>query len=149
MLDSVLAAELDGAQLAMGCTAEEILLAALGRTVARTIGDGMLVVDIDTAGGAPRRVALPCVAQRDLSGAELLAAARSAVPGGADTRAAVRVGYGETVSSVPYVLTLQVRNDAAGALRVDWSFDVRSFDHYTVEELAEQFPLALIEVTSG
>ena len=37
---------------------------------------------------------------------------------------------------------------ADGLVQLDWWYDTRSFDAYTVEELAEQFPLALIEMTS-
>ena len=37
---------------------------------------------------------------------------------------------------------------ADGLVQLDWWYDTRSFDSYTVEELAEQFPLALIELTS-
>ncbi len=33
-------------------------------------------------------------------------------------------------------------------VQLDWWYDTRSFDPYTVEELAEQLPLALIELTS-
>ncbi|MHC9292790.1 polyketide synthase [Mycobacterium sp. LTG2003] len=150
-LDAVLAAELHGAQEVMGCSAHEIVLAAFGRTVARVIGDGMLVVDVDTHDGASRRVAVPCVSQRGLSGSELLATARSAAEGAAHVTAAVRIGHGEGAFAEPgrYLLEMDVHSGPAGTLTVDWSFDVRSFDAYTVEELAEQFPLALIEVTSG
>ena len=35
-----------------------------------------------------------------------------------------------------------------GLVQLDWWYDTRSFEPYTVEELAEQFPLALIELTS-
>lgn len=136
----------------MGCAAEDILLAALARTVARVIGDGILVVDVGTHDGASRRVAVPCVSQRGLSGSELLATARSATAGAVSIgAAAVRIGYGEGVfaESGEYLLELHVHPGPVDGLTVDWSFDVRSFDAYTVEELAEQFPSALIEVTSG
>jgi hypothetical protein len=33
-------------------------------------------------------------------------------------------------------------------LVLDWWFDTRSFEPYTVEELAEQLPYALINLTS-
>ena len=33
-------------------------------------------------------------------------------------------------------------------MHLDWWYDIRSFDRSTVEELAGQFPLALIELTS-
>ena len=35
-----------------------------------------------------------------------------------------------------------------GLLQFDWWYDASRFERYTVEELAEQFPLALIEMTS-
>ncbi|MGV9803664.1 polyketide synthase [Mycobacterium sp. NPDC003449] len=146
-----LVGELDGAREALGCSTAEILTAALSRTVARSIGDGTLIVDLDIE-GTPR-VAVPCITRRDLSGAELLAATRSGVTGSAGgryPRADVRLGFGErAAASDTHVLAVQVRRDGDRALRVDWRFDTRSFDRYTVEELAEQFPLALIEVTSG
>ena len=37
---------------------------------------------------------------------------------------------------------------ADGLVQLDWWYDTRSFDAYTVEELTEQLPLALIELTS-
>ena len=37
---------------------------------------------------------------------------------------------------------------ADGLVQLDWWYDTRSFDSYTVEELTEQLPLALIELTS-
>ena len=33
-------------------------------------------------------------------------------------------------------------------MQLDWWYDTRSFDAYTVEEFTEQLPLALIELTS-
>ena len=41
-LNSVLTAELDGAQWYLGVAGEEILLAALGLAIARTIGEGVV-----------------------------------------------------------------------------------------------------------
>src|SRR4029077_223430 len=41
-----LTAEVDGATEWLGLAADEILLAALGRTIARTIGDGVVPVDV-------------------------------------------------------------------------------------------------------
>ena len=37
---------------------------------------------------------------------------------------------------------------ADGLVQLDWWYDTRSFDAYTIEELTEQLPLALIELTS-
>jgi hypothetical protein len=157
-LGDILAAELDGATDALGCTTEEIVLAALGRAVARTMGEGLLAVDLDSDGrpDARRRVVIPCVSRRDLSGAELLAAARSTVStAGVRPRAdlALQINTGATASVGEYGLSVRVDHlvaDAADSrLRIDWTYDTRSFDRYTVEELSDQFPLALIEVTSG
>src|SRR5690242_19222635 len=39
-------AEVDGATEWLGVAADEILLAALGRTIARTIGDGVVAIDV-------------------------------------------------------------------------------------------------------
>ena len=41
-LDSTLTGELDGAQWYLGLAGEEILLAALGLAIARTIGEGVV-----------------------------------------------------------------------------------------------------------
>lgn len=151
--DEVLSGELHGAAIAMDCTAEELLLAALGRTVARTIGEGILVVDV--ASGPERagfrRIGVPCLAHRGLSGAELLAAARPSVDGGDHPAADVSLAYGGAprAGQTEHPLAVHVDGDAATTTRVVWQFDSRRFDHCTVQELAEQFPLALIEVTSG
>src|ERR1700754_579423 len=45
-LDSTLTEELDGAQWYLGVAAQEILLASLGLAIARTIGEGVVAVDI-------------------------------------------------------------------------------------------------------
>lgn len=151
-LDEELGAELAGARAAMGSSAEEILLAALGRTVARTIGDGVL--DVDVAGEVVRRVSVACSSHRSLSGYDLL----TMVTGTSDQshdRACADVHFGYEAdgqgSTAPagYLLSLHVHRDSATGLQLDWTYDTRSFDSATVAELAEQFPFALIEVTSG
>ncbi|OBB13926.1 hypothetical protein A5761_18235 [Mycolicibacterium setense] len=150
-LDAVLSAELHGAQIAMGCTAEELLLAALGRTVARAIGEGTVIVDVvsgpERAGF--RRVGVPCVAHRGLSGAELLAAARPVDADRPSADLSFAYGAGPRAGRSEHPLALHVHADTENTVRLDWWFDSRSFDRCTVQELAEQFPLALIEVTSG
>ena len=152
-LDDVLSVELHEAQIAMGCTAEDLLLAALGRTVARTIGDGVLTVDIvsgpERAGY--RRVGVPCVSHRGLSGPELLAAARPGAYIGGHRSVDMRFAYGEgpRTGHSEHPLALHVQRDTETTMRLLWRFDSRRFDRCTVDELAEQFPLALIEVTSG
>jgi hypothetical protein len=59
--------------------------------------------------------------------------------------------YGEGVGlgDSGHPLAVHIRRDTDATLLLHWRFDTRSFDHCTVQELAEQFPLALIEVTSG
>lgn len=152
-LDDVLSAELHGARTAMGCTAEELLLAALGRTVARAIGDGLLTVDVvsgpERAGY--RRVGVPCVSQRGLSGPELLAAARPGVDTAEHAGVDMSFAYGEgpRAGQFEHPLALHVQCDTETTMRLLWRFDSRRFDQCTVHELADQFPLALIEVTSG
>ena len=37
---------------------------------------------------------------------------------------------------------------AGGVVVLDWWYDTRSFEPYTIEELAEQLPFTLIELTS-
>ena len=37
---------------------------------------------------------------------------------------------------------------ADGHVHMDWWYDTRRLDRYTVEEMTEQFPLALIDLTS-
>ncbi|MEV0670180.1 hypothetical protein [Mycobacterium sp. NPDC050441] len=152
-LDDVLSAELHEARIALGCTAEELLLAALGRTVARTIGDGVLIIDVvsgpERAGY--RRVGVSCVSHRGLSGSELLDAARPGAGSGAHPSADMGFAYGEgpRAGQCEHPLALHIHHDSATTMRLDWRFDSRGFDHCTVQELTEQFPLALIEVTSG
>lgn len=152
-LDTVLSAELHGAAIAMDCSAEELLLAALGRTVARTIGEGTLVVDVvsgpERAGF--RRVAVPCLGTRGLSGVELLAAAQRGVDGANHRSADVSLAYGGGSRSGQsgHALAVQLDDGTEDTMTLQWRFDSRSFDDATVQELAEQFPLALIEVTSG
>ncbi|MED5815546.1 polyketide synthase [Mycolicibacterium sp. 050232] len=151
--DDVLSAELHGAAIAMDCTAEELLLAALGRTVARTIGEGTLAVDVasgpERAGS--RRVAVACLGHRGLSGAELLAAARPRIDRDDHPSADVSLAYGvgTCAGQSEHPLVVRIDGDAESTTSVLWRFDSRRFDQCTVQELAEQFPLALIEVTSG
>ena len=85
-----LTAELDGATAWLGVPSDEILLAALARTIARTLGEGVVPVDI----ASERRclldgVALVCAAPQQASATEVLggvhhavaAASESAAPG--------------------------------------------------------------------
>jgi hypothetical protein len=53
----------------------------------------------------------------------------------------------ETPPGLGYALELRAYH-TDGELHLDWWYDTTRFDRYTVEELAEQFPLALFEMTS-
>ena len=47
-----------------------------------------------------------------------------------------------------HALELRVVSRSTDLVQLDWWYDTRGFDPHTVEELAEQLPLALIELTS-
>ncbi|OBK70375.1 hypothetical protein [Mycobacterium sp. 1274761.0] len=150
-LDGTLTAELDGAQWYLGLPGEEILLAALGLAIARTIGEGVVPVDVTGHSGP---VALWCTSAGLATATEsLLDVHRSLAEGpSAPTLAA------QPASEIFFALDgaepalrhrLELRTYRAdGLVQVDWWYDIRSFDAYTVTELAEQLPLALIELTS-
>jgi hypothetical protein len=162
-LTSMLTSELDGAAHYLGLAADEILLAALGRTIARTIGDGVVAVDV-TGHGALQPVSLACATVQQASATEMLgavhrtlASAVTAEPAAHDP-SEVFFNYLGTVPEPPsrdalvqlgpgHALELRLYR-TAGLEHLDWWYDTDRFDHYTVEELAEQYPLALIELTS-
>ena len=156
-------AEVDGATEWLGVAADEILLAALGRTIARTIGDGVVAVDVT---GARRwllhAIPLRCSTAQQASATEMLGTVHrmlSAVPPHATSLPSevflncvgtLPAGTTPTYVTPPglgYALELRVyRGD--GLLHLDWWYDAARFDRYTIEELMEQFPLALFEMTS-
>jgi hypothetical protein len=153
-LSDILTAELDGAQGSLRVPTVEILLAALGPAISRTIGDGMLAVDV---AGRGRSIPLTCIPLRETDATELLAMVHhtlATVPA-ASRRAARKPSDvllscgapGRPAKGATYALELWVYR-ADGVLQLDWWYDSRRMDEYTVEELSEQFPLALIEVTS-
>jgi hypothetical protein len=156
-------AEIDGATVWLGLAADEILLAALGRTIARTIGEGVVAVDIT----GERRwmlhaIPLICATTQQASPMEMLGNVHrtlDAVPAhAASLPSEVFLNYigtlpdgatpmYETPPGLGYALELRVyRTD--GQLHLDWWYDTSRFDRYTVEELTEQFPFALFEMTS-
>jgi len=156
-------AEVDGATEWLGVAADEILLAALGRTIARTVGDGVVAVDVT----GERRwllhaIPLLCATFQQASATEMLGTVHrmlSAVSAHATSLPSeVLVNYigtlpagstpmYETPPGLGYALELRVyRGD--GLLHLDWWYDATRFDRYTIEELMEQFPLALFEMTS-
>jgi hypothetical protein len=155
--------EIDGATDWLGVAADEILLAALGRTIARTFGEGVVAVDVT----GERRwllqaIPLLCRSSQQASPTEMLRDVHgrlSAVPGPAAPLSAevflnyigvlpegTSPGY-ETPPGLGYVLELRVYRED-GLLRLDWWYDTTRLDRYTIEELTEQFPLALFEMTS-
>ncbi len=150
---TTLTGELDGAQRSLGVAAEEILLAALGRAIARTIGEGVVAVDVAGRQCGPSRCA--CTSAGFATATEMLGAVhrdagRTTACAEAHSEAAVRHLLLVPRRRSPgrrHALELRVYR-ADDVVRLDWWYDTRSFDRYTVEELAEQFPLALIELTS-
>jgi hypothetical protein len=164
-LTRMLTLELDGAQQSLGLDIDEILLAALGRTIARVIGDGIVTVDVAADG---RSVALACTTVQQASATETLSDVHRTVT--ATRRHQLGTGLlqylhapsevcfnyvaavpqsppGETPPGPAHALELRVYR-TAGVLYLDWWYDIRRFHRSTVDELAEQFPLALIELTS-
>lgn len=163
-LSAVLTQELEGASTALGLTCEEILVAALGRAVQRTIGEGFVAVDVARFDDSSYPVALACVGPDRVPATDMLAnvhhslAALSAqrmvrpVDGdrSTDPMAGVLFAYGVPMAQPAlfgHFLEVHAYLDGA-ALQLDWWYDARSFEPYTVQELAEQFPYAMIELTS-
>ncbi len=159
-LDDVLAAELAGTQADLPAAGEEILLAALGGAVARTVGDGLLDMDVDIdAGGQPTvgHAALRCQASPGQYGRRLLTAGREALSGvqpapartyRSDVRFSYRTAVPGPAPDTGHLLALHACH-RPGVVDLDWWYDARSFDRGTVEEIAAQFPLALIAICAG
>lgn len=163
-LSEVLTQELDGACLALGLTPDEVLLAALGRTIHRTIGSGTAGVDVPGYGTKVYPVALTCEGPDTVSASELLASVHHTV--GALSIHKVVYGvpsdhqmqpesdilfvYGEAASDLAgagHLLELRAHR-SGDVIVLDWRYDMRSFEDYTVQELSEQFSHGLIELTS-
>jgi hypothetical protein len=156
-------AEIDGATEWLGLAADEILLAALGRTIARTIGEGVVAVDVT----GERRwllhaIPLVCATAQQVGPTETLGTVHrtlNAAPAHARSLSSeILLNYigtipdgttpmYETPPGLGYALELRVYR-IGGQLHLDWWYDTSRFDHYTVEELTEQFPFALFEMTS-
>jgi hypothetical protein len=161
-LSDVVTQELDGASAALGVTVEDVLLAALGRTIERTIGEGVLAVDVTGYGGALQPVMLSCAGPQRIDASQMLAGVHHTLAS-LSTRLGVQGvpedPNGQPVSDVLFVYgtagpvglgqLLEVHAYRNGDVVVlDWWYDTRSFDPYTIEELSEQFPYGLIELTS-
>lgn len=148
--------ELDGALHVAAVGLEELLLAALGRAIARTISVGVVTVGGLTA-VSPIRLA--CVLESSLDADGLLAEVRNALaappqatPGPADVMFSFlgmapepALGPLHLVDG-PALSVLAYR--CGGVLQMDWWYDARRLDACTVEELADQFRLGLIGLTS-
>ncbi len=149
-LTPILTAELDGAAENLRVPVEAILLAALGRMFARTIGDGVVVVDLP---GQDRSVPLACSPPDKTSATQMLAETRQTLTDAPVEPQTVRrvseVGfsYGRALPASEHALELLAYR-GGGVLQLDWRYDPERFNPYTVEEFSEQFPLALIELTS-
>lgn len=148
-LDSTLTGELEGAEWYLGVAAEEIILAALGLAIARTIGEGVVLVDV---AGHSRPIPLSCTSAGLATATEVLGAVRRSLSAGAaapktQPEAEIAFSYEATALARNHALELRAYR-VDGLVQLDWRYDTRSFDAYTVEELAEQLPLALIELTS-
>ena len=78
-LDSTLTGELDGAQWYLGLAGEEILLAALGLAIARTIGEGVVPVDVAGHSGS---VPLSCTSAGLATATEALGAVHRSLSAG-------------------------------------------------------------------
>ncbi|WP_422747448.1 hypothetical protein ACN27E_06200 [Mycobacterium sp. WMMD1722] len=156
-LDPVLTLELDGAAFALGLTGDELLLAAFGRAVARVIGEGVVAVDV-LRGSAPAGIDLCCAGERQMDATELVRLVRQALLSstgfGADVSAEALFNYSGTTPACAdegplagYALEVRAYRDQ-NLMWLDWWFDSARFDAATVRELSEQFPFALIELTS-
>jgi hypothetical protein len=150
-LDSTLTGELDGAQWYLGLSGEEILLAALGLAIARTIGEGVVLVDVAGHSGS---VPLSCTCAGLATATETLGAVHRSLSAGpsapkiaATPPSEIFYSYLGAEPGLRHALELRAYR-ADDLVQLDWWYDTRSFDAYTVEELAEQLPLALIELTS-
>lgn len=163
-LTETLSEELQGAGRHLDVPAEEILLAALARTVHRVLGRGVVAVDLvrqPTVDTTVHAVGLSCVAPSEIDATGMLTEVRTAIAGatarrGAHPEAEVAFSYADSMPSlmacevIPGLgHALKLRAYRSGdVLNLDWWYDTRRFEEYTVVELTEQFPLALIEITS-
>lgn len=158
-----LTAEFDGATEWLDLPADEMLLAALTRTIARTLCEGVVPIDVASERGALLdAVPMICATARQANPTEVLTHVHRALADASEHVAAepsaVYLNYigeapeetvpvRETQPGLGHALEVRVYR-SAGDVHVDWWYDTSRFERYTVEELAEQFPLSLIEMTS-
>lgn len=160
-----LTAELDGASEWLGAPTDELLLAALARTIATTLGEGIVPIDVASERGSLLdAVPIMCVTAAQADATAILrgvhGALASATERSADEMSEVYLNYLGQVpdSSIPvpvqetppglgHALEMRVYR-TQGLVHIDWWYDASHFEPYTVEELAEQFPRALYEMTT-
>ena len=151
---SELTAELDSAAEWLGVSIEEILLAALGRTFGRTRGDGSVGVNVVDSQQTSRPVSLLCAAALPMGPTEMLQGAHNSLAATSGRPAVapeivLDVSGAAAPGPAACPLELRVSRDVEhAALRLEWWYDTAHLDPYSVEEMVEQFPLALIEITS-
>jgi hypothetical protein len=163
-LSALLTQELDGAAEMLALTSDEILVAALGRAIERTIGRGTVAIDVPGYGTGLHPMVLMCAAAEQVDADVMLSGVHRTLEALSDRRVVhgvpedpraqevseVLFANGATAvarAHLGHVLGLRAYRDG-DVIALDWWFDTRSFEPYTVQELAEQFPLALIELTS-
>lgn len=161
-LSPVITAELLGAVEYLGVDAEVLLIAALGRAIERVVGPGRAAVDVAAAkersgGGLAviRRVEVDAVSASDVDATEMVQSVRAALATAItdpNDVADVLFSYGMSAIDGDHpgsAHTLEVRAcHTDDMLHVDWWYARHQFEPYTVEELAEQFSYAVIELAS-
>ena len=130
-MDSTLTGELDGAQWYLGLAGEEILLAALGLAIARTIGEGVVLVDVAGHSGS---VPLSCTSAGLATATEALGAVHRSLSAGSSAPkiaaappAEIFFSYLGTEPGLRHALELRAYR-ADGLVQLDWWYDTRSFD---------------------
>jgi hypothetical protein len=160
-LSDLLTQELDGASAALAVGVGDVLLAALGGAIERTIGGGVVAVDVPGHGRTVSAVSLSCVGPQTTNATEMLAGVHRMVAAVSVHRVLrgvpdaheqplsdILFAYGTSdPARLGHVLELHAYRRGE-VLVLDWWYDTRSFEPYTVQELSEQFPYALIELTS-
>ncbi len=152
-LTSVWTDEFDAALPSLEVSPVELLSAALGRTLSRTVGDGVVAVDLALGAHSATPVLVRCAGPGVLDATELLAWVRDSlaapIPAGAPDAVSLRYIPNATDPTPAPRVPLELRvYPADGLLQLEWWFDARCFDRATVEEFGEQFPFVLVELTS-
>jgi len=160
-----LTAELDGASEWLGAPTDELLLAALARTIAKTLGEGIVPVDVASERGSLLdAVPVMCVTAAQADATDVLRGVHNALASATERTAdgmsevyfnylgevpdsSIPVPVQETPPGLGHALEMRVYR-TQGLVHVDWWFDTSHFEPYTIEELAEQFPRALYEMTT-